>query len=67
MMLIAQVIIVGRMLYMVVKRERGKRERFLRYLGSCFDKSDLYVGMKFKNRKQLRQAFDNYIILKGMI
>ena len=47
------------------KGKRKKTEKFPRYLGPCLDKCDLYVGMKLKDKKQLRQAFDNYRILKG--
>ena len=51
----------------MTRRKRGKKERekFPRYLGPCLDKCDLYVGMKIREKKQLRQAFDNFRILKG--
>jgi len=47
------------------KRKRKMREKYTRYLGPSVGRVDLYVGMRFKDNKQLTEPVDNYKIVKG--
>ena len=55
------------MMILLVRRERKTREKYPRYPRSSVAKADLYVGMKFRDKKQLKKAVDNDRIVKGYI
>ena len=46
------------------KRKRKMREKYPRYSGPSVANAELYVGMKFRDKKQLKEAVENYRIVK---
>jgi len=47
------------------KKKIKMREKYPRYLGPSVTKADLYVGMKFRDKQPLKEAVENYRIVKG--
>ena len=41
------------------------REKYPTYSGPYVANAELYVGMKFRDKKQLKEAIDNYRIVNG--
>ena len=47
------------------KRKRKQGEKYPKYLSPAVDRVNLYVGMKFRDKTQLKEAINNYKIVKG--